>query len=281
MHWFWRAAVAVEEQTPKPPTPGATPPPHAESDFLSVTLYRKVYFMTFKNRFSFLLACVAISFASCKTIDKIEDPYGSAVRWDFASLDGWRNDSSESSPESYTLEAGRLRISARANTSDRVKVCTTDRFGPGIYSWRIYVPEMGVGDKASIGAFLYNDDTREIDFEIGYGKVALRNQLGAAEDEVVCFCTNQGNPYSSSQFVLKSEQWYTLSICLGRGDNGLTIKWFINGNKAKEMDSLVESEMKFTVHCSVENLEFIGDHPPNRDNYGLFDWVEFRPLLPQ
>jgi len=34
-------------------------------------------------------------------------------------------------------------------------------------------------------------------------------------------------------------------------------------------------ETAFTVHCSVENLLFIGDHIPTQENYAVFDYVEF------
>jgi Tfp pilus assembly PilM family ATPase len=73
---------------------------------------------------------------------------------------------------------------------------------------------MGVGDMASIGAFLYNDDTHELDSEIGYGKQASRLELNAASDDLLVYMTSQANPFQSIKNKIKREQWCTLSIKL-------------------------------------------------------------------
>jgi hypothetical protein len=46
---------------------------------------------------------------------------------------------------------------------------------------------------ASLGAFIYNNDTHEIDFEVGYGKQTLREQLNAEADDLIVYMTSQGN----------------------------------------------------------------------------------------
>ena len=205
--------------------------------------------------------------------------FGPAVRRDFDDLTGWVDDSQNESPHSYAVENGVLRMTTRPDTRDRVKVRSTERFGPGRYTWRVYVPAMGQGDQASIGAFLYRDDKHEVDFEIGYGNAAVRKKVRARDDEMVCYCTSQGHPYSSSQFAVKSEQWYELAIELRDGAAGLDIEWFIDGKPVKELRSKMAATTTFTIHNSVENLTFIGDHIPQQSNYGLFDWVEFRPMV--
>ena len=80
-----------------------------------------------------------------------------------------------------------------------MKVRTTDRFRAGRYTWRVYAPTMGEGDQASIGAFSPRDDKHEVDFEIGHGKARVRKKLAAKNSDLVCYCTSQGYPYSSSQ----------------------------------------------------------------------------------
>jgi hypothetical protein len=198
------------------------------------------------------------------------------VRWEFNDLDQWQDDSQGSSPKSYEIVDGTLRISTRAQTRDRVKVRTIDRFGAGKYTWRVYVPAMGQGDQASMGAFLYRDDQHEVDFEIGYGKAELRKALKASSTELVCYCTSQGFPFSSSQVLVASDAWHTISIEVDHGENGLyLIRWVVNGRQMKQLQTSFGDEVTFTVHCSVENLLFIGDHIPSQENHAMFDYVEF------
>lgn len=199
-------------------------------------------------------------------------------RWDFDTLDGWQDDSQGNSPHSYHLDKGTLRMSTRANTRDRVKVRTTERFGAGTYTWRVYTPAMGKGDQASIGAFLYRDDKHEVDFEIGHGKAAVRDKLKAADTDLVCYCTSQGHPFSSTPFLVERDAWHTLSIALKPNAAGhYEIAWSVDGTQLKQLQTSFGTETTFTAHCSVENLTFIGDHIPAQDNYALFDWFEFLP----
>ncbi len=191
---------------------------------------------------------------------------------DFENLDGWVDDSSEGSPHAYQIEDGKLRIVTRPETRDRVKIRTTNRFGAGRYTWRVYVPAMGVGDQASIGAFLYHDDKHEVDFEIGYGTAALREKLNAQENDLVCYCTCQAYPYSSSQILITREAWYNLSMDIAHGkDDNYLVTWFVNDRQVKQLQTRFGDEITFTVHCSVENLTFMGDHIPTQENYALFD----------
>lgn len=199
-------------------------------------------------------------------------------RWEFNDLKEWQDDSQNNSPRSYAITNGTLRISTRGQTRDRVKIRTTGRFAAGKYTWRVYVPEMGKGDQASIGAFLYKDDKHEVDFEIGYGKASVRKELKASDTDLVCYCTSQGYPSSSSQLLVESEAWHTVSIEAGHGKNGnYLIKWVVDGKQAKQLQTSFGDEIAFTVHCSVENLLFIGDHLPTQENYAIFEYVEFVP----
>ena len=201
-------------------------------------------------------------------------------RWDFDSLDGWQDDSQGNSPRSYRIEQGKLRMSTRAQTRDRVKVRTTQRFKAGTYTWRVYAPAMGQGDQASIGAFLYHDDKHEVDFEIGYGKADVRDSLKAGDNDLVCYCTSQGHPFASTPFLVAAEAWHTLSIELAHGEGGdYVITWRVDEKPLKQVQTSFGDDISFTVHCSVENLTFIGDHLPTQDNYAVFDSVEFLPTL--
>ena len=95
----------------------------------------------------------------------------------------------------------------------------------------------------------------------------------------MCYCTSQGHPYSSSQFLIASDTWHTLSIEIRSGKQGNDlIEWSVDGKQEKQLQTSFGNEITFTVHCSVENLPFIGDHIPTQENNALFDYVEFVPV---
>ncbi|WP_418264213.1 hypothetical protein [Flavobacterium faecale] len=198
--------------------------------------------------------------------------------WDFNNLDEWEDASQNMNGLiNYFTENGNLNIYTRPNTWDRPKVKSIATYTTGVYTWRVYVPEMGVGDKASIGAFLYNDDTHELDFEIGYGATAERNAVNAASDELLAYMTSQANPFQSKVVKVKRAQWYTLSIELTlNSKNKYIAKWKIGGNTVSSLQLNYGTKEKFKIFCSVENLNFIGDHIPTTQNYALFDFVEYR-----
>lgn len=197
---------------------------------------------------------------------------------DFNNLEGWKNDTTEGSPNSYKIESGKLYISTRAESKDRVKVATKKRFGLGEYKWKVFCPAFGIGDRASIGAFLYMNDKNEIDFEIGYGTKKLRDKLNAQADDLVCYLTTQGNPFHSSQILIKRDKAYTLSIKLTKSEtNHIHIQWMIDGKTVKKFQSKIPATVTFKAHCSLENLIFMGDHIPKNKSWTKFDSFTYTP----
>lgn len=201
--------------------------------------------------------------------------------WEFNSLDGWE-DASQMLAEriNYRITRGLLHIYTRANTWDRAKVRTIENsFTDGIYTWRVFVPEMGVGDRASAGAFLYYDDAHELDFEIGYGTSDLREDLNAQEDELIVFVTSQNNPFFSINTKVKRNNWYTLGIELEAINSGRNYyaTWTIDGNRVWSQELDYGRGIPFRIFCSMENLRFMGDHKPTQNNYALFDYVRYDP----
>jgi hypothetical protein len=205
-------------------------------------------------------------------------------RWDFNTLSGWIDDSQNTGgPDNYRIEDGTLRIRTRPNTWDRAKVRTEEKkYKAGLYTWRVFVPIMGAGDQASIGAFLYHSDSRELDFEIGYGKSADRKLLKASEDDLIVFTTCQADPSKSTKHLLKRDRWYDLSIRLDLtgepGEQKYRAAWLVDSLKIEEMQLGFSLETPFYIYCSVENLQFLGDHIPYQENFALFDFVEHAPL---
>ncbi|WPR71887.1 hypothetical protein SLW70_01805 [Flavobacterium sp. NG2] len=196
--------------------------------------------------------------------------------WNFDSLNEWE-DATQVGDKNYSIENGILTMFTNANSWDRTKIKSAATYTTGAYSWRVYVPAMGIGDKASIGAFLYNDDTHELDFEIGYGQQSVRELLNASSDDLLVYTTSQANPFRSEARKIKREQWYTLSIELTlNSKNKYIANWKIDGNSIQTLQLNYGTRENFKIFCSVENLQFIGDHIPNSQNYALFDFVEYR-----
>lgn len=201
---------------------------------------------------------------------------------DFTSLKAWKTETVEGTTAQIVQTDKAITITTRPQTRDRIKIRTAQRFGYGTYTWKLFVPEMGVGDQASIGAFLYKDDKHEVDFEIGYGKRSVRTALKAKDDELVCYTTNQGHPYTSKHFTVKRNRAYTLTIRLMPAIRNTTfVVWEVDGKQVKSyhVDYACTPEM-FYAYCSVENLTFLGDHIPTQANSARFTDFTFTPYDP-
>ena len=219
---------------------------------------------------------VSTSETTKTTTPKGTTPQPSAsTTWDFNNFGTWE-DATQVGVPNYFIDNGSLHLFTNANTWDRTKAKSAATYTSGTYSWRVYVPTMGVGDCASIGAFLYTDDTHELDFEIGYGNQAIRQELNAAADELIVYNTSQANPYHSFQSKIKRENWYTLTIELALNSKKKYVAtWKIDDVVITSKTLTYGTQSKFKIFCSVENLSFIGDHIPTIQNYALFDWVTF------
>jgi hypothetical protein len=185
----------------------------------------------------------------------------------------WKNNSWKS-PASYSLENNKLKITTRAATKDRVKVRTKRRdFTTGLYTWRIFVPEFKLYEQISIGAFLYHneEDEFEFDFEIGSGQKLDREKMNLKNNEAIVFCVSQFSPSNSSHFAVKMNEYSDFKMELLTINGFYLVKWYINNNLVKTLQTNVRSSIKFRVHNSLENLHFMGDKKTTTDNYVLFD----------
>lgn len=175
----------------------------------------------------------------------------------------------------YAASHDTLRIFTRKKTWDRPKIKTITSYAAGLYTWRVYTPPLGRGDMSSIGAFLYQDDTHELDFETGYGKEAVRTQLAAQDDDIIVYMTSQAFPFQSTPYKIKSAQWHTFSIRLDDHSGKYLASWYVDGNLAVQLPLGYGPEAQFAIYCSMENLKFLGDHIAHQENYALFDYVEY------
>jgi hypothetical protein len=81
-----------------------------------------------------------------------------SIVWDFNDLTGWEV-ASRVGLQNYWIEGDNLTVFTNPNTWERTKIKTLSTFTTGTYTWRLFAPQMGVGDMASMGAFSYLDDT--------------------------------------------------------------------------------------------------------------------------
>lgn len=227
-----------------------------------------------------MFGCEPNTDTEIKEIIEIEDPivnYTYYTLWDFDTLDGWVDGSQNMNGTiNYSVNDTVINMFTRANTWDRPKIRTKDRiYKTGKYTWRVFIPEMGVGDMASIGAFLYYNDTHELDFEIGYGTAVVRKNLDTDDDDLIVYMTSQAHPFKSIPRKIKRNQWYTLEIKLIIVDGSYQAVWYINNVEMVRLNLEYGESIPFYIYCSVENLTFLGGHIPKQDNYALFDYVEF------
>jgi len=190
----------------------------------------------------------------------------------------WEDASQNGSPMNYSLDNNHFNISTRANELDRVKIKTKiEDFGLGTYTWSIYTSERMIADQNSIGAFLYLDDEHELDFEIGSGKISVRNTLNAQVDDLVVYCTSQNLPFISTPFLIKHNQWHTFKIklTLDQATQNYKVEWYVDNNLLQTQILNYGTTNTFGVYCSLENLSFIGDQLPSQEYTALFDYFKY------
>ena len=234
---------------------------------------------------------IAAKDAELRTITIIQDGF-TGIRYEFGDFEGWEKKGLKPGITPITIEdcaecedGKAMKIYTRAgeeyqgtNEGDRFKLQSTTQFGSGRYEWRIFVPEMGMNDRASIGAFLYFDDYHELDFEICSGTSADRAAHNAGADEVLCLVSSQANPFFTEKTPIKSGVWHTFVMDLKLENKKYLAEWLVDGRSLKkQLLDFGESDAYFRIINSVENLMGMGDHAATRENYALFDYLEYAP----
>jgi hypothetical protein len=208
-----------------------------------------------------------------------------AVKWDFVNLDGWElanqgNDdidhtSIENNADCEDNKA--LRIYTEANSQQRKKVRTVKQYGSGLYTWRTYISDLGEVERVSIGSWLWHDDKHELDFEVGSGTSEERAALQLTEDEVIGYISCQDYPQLMQKVKIRKNEWHIFQIDLKLVNRNYFATWLID-NVAYAAQQLSFGEgFPFYIFCSTENLKFIGDTWPYKDNYGLWDYAVYTP----
>lgn len=225
--------------------------------------------MKYKIYVLFLLALFALQFTSAQ-----QQPC--SAHWNFNNLEGWvYSNQDDNSEKQCSIEKGRLRIFTRAGSLDRKKMHTKDKiYTTGRYTWKTYIPQIGVGDWASIGSWIYCDDHHEIDFEVGYGKKEVRKELNASTYEMIAYMTTQDYPFQSVP-VKVGVGWHKFEIDITSIEGKYKVEWLIDGKKRSSVQQTYGSGIPFYIFCSVENLKFLGDTLASQDNYGLYDYVKY------
>ncbi len=253
-----------------------------------------------------------------------------AVRYDFNDLSDWE----DASQSDYNFNQISIVPDPTSNNGNNVLRLETDPtvvvtgqrlkmktklncFGAGRYIWRVFIPvdaeregeaaPFQIGDRASIGPFLFSGDPTnvnnfyELDFEVGSGTAGTAVDFGlqppndrlefcAADNELLVFMTKHDNhptesdtdtPPNTTKQLIKKGHWYLFEINLSlvkyQEKNRYFAKWIIDNKIIKTSLLSYGDEITFPIFCSVENLSFIGDHLPNQKSYAYYDYVEFIP----
>ncbi len=206
------------------------------------------------------------------------------IKWDFSTITNWvlanQNDMIDNSSIEHNGECTNeraLKIYTEANSRQWKKLRTEKKYGAGLYTWRTYISDLAEMERVSIGSWLYNDDKHEIDFEIGSGNSKDREELKLNSNEVIAYITSQDNPWVQKKVKLKKNKWYVFQIDLKLVNKQYFATWIIDGTPYAKQQLSYGEEYLFYIFCSVENLEFIGDAWPHKDNYGLWDYVSYTP----
>lgn len=161
-------------------------------------------------------------------------------------------------------------------------------FGYGKNQWRIYVAPFTPADaQASVGAFLYADDTHELDFECGPGKNAARasgtlkhldgSTGAAAANEMLCYATSQANPFVSTPTAVPLGAWHVFEIRLVNSGGNYQATWWVDDVQVQsQLLSYGAGAATFGAFMSLENLSFIGETYPTGRNDAYFDWFRHR-----
>ncbi len=198
-------------------------------------------------------------------------------KWNFDNLDGWEYGHQDNNPNNQCeINNGILKIFTLGNSRDRKKIHTADKiYTSGRYTWRTFIPHLEEKAQVSVGSWIYCDDHHELDFEVGYGKEAVREKLGADSDEMIVYMTSQDFPFYSQPMKIKTG-WHIFEIDLKEHQGRYWATWYIDGEKKQQVQLQYGSETQFYIFCSVENLTFIGEQLPAHENFGLFDYVKFK-----
>jgi hypothetical protein len=208
------------------------------------------------------------------------------IKWNFDNTNDWINasqgvnaDISQTSVESNTdAEDGKVvKIFTKSATKERKKLKSKKQYGAGLYTWRTYISDLGTNERVSIGSWLWNSDKHELDFEVGSGTSKDRESLKTADDEVVTYITSQDNPALHQKVKIKKNAWHTFQIDLKLVNGKYFATWLIDGVKCAAQQLNYGEEHPFYIFCSTENLKFVGDSWPYKDNYGLWDYVAYTP----
>lgn len=194
-------------------------------------------------------------------------------------------------------------FTTRANSSDKIKIATEASFTVGTYKWHVYIPPV-TDDAVSVGAFIYQNDNRELDFEIGPGPKDIREKCDIPNDCMTCYMTKQkeSNIIDKDLVVCPIRPgWHELSLVLTlRSNHNYVVSWkidgvdpqncyTIDGKNATRKNIACEfgpDTTQFRIVCSLENYWWIGASAgrteqvsplPKTDHTAEFDWVSVSP----
>ncbi|KAJ3277263.1 hypothetical protein HK104_003491, partial [Borealophlyctis nickersoniae] len=205
----------------------------------------------------------------------------------FDTMERWQDASQAGGgPSNYIVANGMLRLQVDAGTKVHPKIRYPDYTN---------APGCGGPTPEHLNTCSNYDDYHEFDFEIGYGALDIRRQLGAADNEMVAYMTTQatdGNSWSTldgSQVAIASNKWHDLMLdfLLDKTGTQYTVRWWIDGKLMKTSGQSWGPEYVgrgFQVYCSLENLWWMGlgyngvNTTVPRTNGAVWETYKFTPV---
>ncbi|MGK0448684.1 MAG: hypothetical protein ACJA2M_002484 [Polaribacter sp.] len=80
------------------------------------------------------------------------------------------------------------------------------------------------------------------------------------------FCISQFSPLNSGHFSVKINEYSDFKMALLYVDGFYSVKWDINNNLVKTLQTNIRSKIRFRVHNSLDNLHFMGDKKTSSEN---------------
>jgi hypothetical protein len=173
------------------------------------------------------------------------------------------------------VKKGILNLTIKGGSSDIEKINSSYKdLTTGRYTWRVFVSDLEINEKTSIGASISFDEQHALCFEVGYGRPNARARMKANADEYLVFMMSKGEPYSCIRKPIKPG-WHTFCLDLTLVENNYHVDWIIDDETANSIQLTYGTDYPFSIGCSVAKLDFFGDSISQKDHCGQFDYVEY------
>ena len=157
---------------------------------------------------------------------------------------------------------------------------TEQIFTSGLYSWRIFIPELKGGEPSGVGTWISCDDRHEVRFSVSRGNELERHRAHCLPGEVLVHLSNLNGPSTQTSFPV-STGWHEFAIRLDEVDGHYDIHWLIDGREKKQQSVNFGPETAFRICVSGDRYQWVkfrgitwnNARPSNYSEY-MLDWAD-------